>query len=197
MYFSPSQKGFFSDVAFPDCFEVSRDIHNTVMDKVREGKVIDVDVDGYPIAVDPAKPVVVETIDSVYNARLNKLNEAYETAAAKLKYTYPTTETDTWYMQLNEAVAYKTWQQGGSVGQPPATPFLTILLAGRQEGGVPGDMADLVARVLGLNGIYIPLLAQITAIRHVADKALKAAKAVGDIPALKLVTWDFVSVFQQ
>ncbi len=196
MYFSPSAKQFFDSQVVPDAFEVTNEIHNYILDQLRLGKVIDVDQDGMPIAVTPVRPTQPETVESVYLDQLRKLNEAYETAANQLKFTYPTTETDTWYMQFNEAITYKQWMVTGSVGEPPSTPFLSILLASRQEGGVPGDMADLVARVLGLNAIYTPLLARLTGMRHVADKALKVAKAVDDIAALKLVSWDFMSIFQ-
>lgn len=198
MYFSPSTKDFYDSPVIPDCFEVSPAIHNYILEQVGKGKIIELDVDNMPIAVSPP-PTNTEptTVEGVYQWRLGLLNTAYEAAASFLKSTYPATETDTWYRQLNEAALYQTWVTGGAVGNPPPTQFLDILLSERQSGGVTGDMMDLVTRILGLNSVYTPLLASLTGHRHVAEKALNNARSVGDIPALKLVSWDFMSIFSR
>lgn len=105
---------------------------------------------------------------------------------------YPEAETKTWTLQVTEARSYQAWLDAGSVGEAPATPFLTELNEGRVAAGVGEGLEDLVSRVLANDAVYSPAVAGFTAYRHGIEKQLRTAEALGDDAAFNAISWIFV-----
>lgn len=190
MYFSPSQLGFFDSPAFADCKQVSDEVHNAIMDVVSLGGQIAADENGDPVAVHPASAAPM-TIQDVFDTKLKQCNAEYEQAVAALRGEYPFSETTTWPVQIKEAQEYAAWRAAGSVGNPPATPFLTDLSNERDARDVGAGLEDLVDRVIANNEVYGPEMARLTAIRHDAELELYTALSSNNQSAVEAVTWSY------
>lgn len=194
MYFSPSQLALFDSPVFDDCKSISNELHNELVAKMATGEQLLADNDGNPYTETIVVNTPPLTLQELFTERLHKLDTDYEFASGYLRTGYPESETATWTLQVMEATRYQTWITEGSIGTPPPVQFLTYLLAGRQQGGVPGDLTELVGRVIANNNIYTPLLALMTGHRHAAEKALKLALSQNDQPGVEAITWDFIAI---
>lgn len=197
-FFSPSRKGLFNQPVGEDSVELTEEVASALMLELSAGKLLDVDVDGNPVAVlAPVQPTPEEQLLALpiaerMVAQLARLNQDYDAATAILNIDYPDSETRTWTLQVTEARAYKAWIDAGRVGDAPECPFLIDLNDGRVAAGVGDGFEDLVTRVLHNNSIYSPALAAFTAYRHGVEKQLRTAAALGDDEAFNAITWNFV-----
>ena len=190
MYFSASNNAFIDSEQWPDCLLVPDELHNQIIEQVRQGRILSSDVDGMPITLDPPPPPALTPTEQLLSHIAN-LNSDYERAFAQVRKTYPTSEATTWPVQLTEAREYDIWRQGGRVGDPPATPFLTTLTASRDALGVGAGLEDLVDRVLANNSIFEPAIGELTARRHRAELTMWAHFQNNDLASALAVTWDF------
>lgn len=197
MYFSPSMLALYDSPAVDDCKPITDLLHNELVAKIKLGEVLLADNSGNPYteAVIYTPPPL--TLNELFAVRIDNLDKDYEFASGYLRTGYPSSETATWTLQVMEAGRYKDWVDGGSVGPAPSVQFLTYLLVGRQQGGVEGDLLELVNRVIVNNNIYTPLLALMTGHRHAAEKALKLALSQNDRPGVEAITWDFIGLIPQ
>lgn len=193
MYFSAKNLAFINVASFwEDNVEVSDELHNTLMAELASGRILAADKDGNPITSE-APPVPELSKEQLTSNRMYELNRDYEQEVSKLQATYSITEISTWPLQLMEAVPYTAWHKAGSKGTPPETPFLSGLVAARNEQGIEGDLWSLVDSIIAKNDAYSPELTRVTAIRQAAEKALLLAKEVGDVQDIKDVTWSFTA----
>lgn len=196
-YFSPSRKGLFNIPVGDDCILLSEETANTLLAAMAEGKLLDADNEGNPITVDaPRVPTQEEQylalpIAERLTVQLGKLNRDYDEVVAMLSRDYPTSEIQTWTIQVTEARAYKQWADAGRSGDAPATPFLTQLNAGRVEAGVGEGFDDLVDRILANDAVYSPVIAGYTAYRHGIEKQLTEAAYLEDEDGFNAITWVF------
>lgn len=190
MFFSPSRLGFFLEPFGNDSVEVSDDVYHDAMDKLGKNYTLSADSKGQPVL---SAPVVPEpTLEVLFPQLVRTLNANYETAAAKLRGTYPFTETSTWPQQIDQAKAYDTWRKAGrDSATRPDIEFLEDLNAQRTAVGVGSGLEDLVERILANNAMYSPAISELTANRHAAEQALTIAYMQKDMTALKAVKWDF------
>lgn len=190
MFFSASNKAFINNPIWPDCIEVDGDTHNAIMAKLNKGYSLGADDKGLPIAIEPP-PVPAPTLDEVFKLQLRSLNSGYDVAVALLRGSYPFSETTTWPVQVAEALTYDAWRKAGRVGTVPDTPFLSDLTEQRTARGVGAGLEDLIDRVLNNNSLYSPAISYLTAVRHAAEQALRAAQAAGNVADVKAVVWDY------
>lgn len=188
MYFSANELAFINQPLWEDCVEVTDELHNQILAEIAQGRELSADENGMPITL-AREPEPPATINERFLQRMKDLNLDYEHAVASLRDTYPMSEATTWPVQLAEAKLYRAWEDGGSVGDPPLTPFLTDLTSARSALGVGDGLADLVMRIFNNDAIYSPAIALLTAKRHAAEKAMTVAKYYNDLEALEAVTW--------
>lgn len=195
-FFSASRLGLFN-MPVGDAVELSEEVAAALTAELVAGKVLSVDVEGNPIAVDaPYVPTPEETLLAMpiaerLVARISQLNRDYDQAAGVLSVDYPEAETKTWTLQVTEARTYQAWIDGGRVGEAPATPFLTDLNDGRVAAGVGDGFEDLVTRVLYNDSIYSPAMAAFTSYRHGIEKQLNVAAEALDDATFNAITWSF------
>jgi len=195
-FFSASRLGLFN-MPVGDAVELSEEVAAALTAELVAGKVLSVDAEGNPIAVEaPQAPSYEEIFLSKPIAerlaiQLGRLNADYDQAVAVLNSDYPTAETHTWTLQVTEAREYQAWIDGGRVGDAPATPFLAELNEGRVAANVGEGFEDLVSRVLANDAVYSPALAAFTAYRHGIEKQLRTAEVVGDDAAFNAISWTF------
>ena len=196
MYFSPSKLAFINvSTAWPDCAEVTEVVYEEISAKVR-ARTHTLGASGNsPVAV-PNPETPVATVDQVFQSRLQSLNSDYEFAIGQLHSTYPLSETISWTDQVREARAHNEWiASGADEGSAPETPFIDNLIAARAAGGITDTKNDLTVRIVMLHGLITPPFAQMTGIRHVAERALDAAKVSANaIEALNTVAWNFAPI---
>jgi hypothetical protein len=190
MFFSAENKSFIGSPIWPDCVEVSDVTAAEIMELVGKGYSLEADAAGLPVAISPGDLPAPDIRDR-FDERLDTLNSDYEVAFSMLRDTYPLSETTTWTIQSDEAVAFDAWRTAGRIGSPPLTPLLTDLTAARGALGVGAGLEDLVNRVLNNTNIYIPAVAILTAKRHAAEQSLTIARMQNDFTALNAVTWEF------
>lgn len=190
MYFSASNNAFIDSPHWPDCVEVTDQLHNQIVDEIRQGRILSADENGQPITLDPPPPPELTPEQKVLS-HIQNLNGAYEQAFAQVRSTYPVSEASTWPVQLSEARTYDAWRQAGRVGDAPVTPFLTELTAARDALGVGTGLEDLVDRVLNNNAIFEPAITELTARRHSAEISIWTLFNGGDLTGALAVTWDF------
>lgn len=198
MYFDPHSKEFYNTRISQDCVQLSSERFQTLLAARRQGKIIIVDVDtGEVIATDPP-PVEIppESLEMVFHRRMNDLGSEYEVAFSAIRSTYPAAESTTWDRQATEAELYHAWVEGGRVGTAPPTPFIDDLNTYRTKYGVGSGKDDLVERILNNSAAFRPAIANITAARHAAEKALNAAFIAQDMTALKAVGWNLLANLQ-
>lgn len=195
-FFSASRLGLFN-MPVGDAVELSEEVAAALTAELVAGKVLSVDAEGNPIAVEaPQAPSYEEIFLSKPIAerlaiQLGRLNADYDQAVAVLNSDYPTAETHTWALQVTEAREYQAWIDGGRVGDAPTTPFLAELNEGRVAANVGEGFEDLVSRVLANDAVYSPALAAFTAYRHGIEKQLRTAEVVGDDAAFNAISWTF------
>ncbi|WP_129138779.1 hypothetical protein [Modicisalibacter coralii] len=116
---------------------------------------------------------------------LARLNDDYNALVEPMIKWYPETEQKTWNAQEAEAKAYQAWIDDGSGGDPPATPKLSGILAGRSPDGSE-TMADLVAKVLNKVEQYSQAL-ELMGRRQRGENLIAAAETPEEARA---VTWE-------
>jgi hypothetical protein len=197
-YFSPSRKGLFNLPVGDDSVLLTEEVAAALMTDLSAGKLLDVDGEGNPITVDapyvptPEEEYLAKPLAERLTIQIARLNADYDAAASILSADYPEAETKTWTLQVTEARSYQAWLDAGSVGEAPATPFLTELNEGRVAAGVGEGFEDLVARILHKDSIYSPAMAAFTSYRHGIEKRLHDAVSVNDEAGFNAITWSFV-----
>jgi len=188
-FFSASRLGLFN-MPVGDAVELSEEVAAALTAELVAGKVLSVDAEGNPIAVEaPQAPSYEEIFLSKPIAerlaiQLGRLNADYDQAVAVLNSDYPAAETHTWTLQVTEAREYQAWIDGGRVGDAE-------LNEGRIAANVGEGFEDLVSRVLANDAVYSPALAAFTAYRHGIEKQLRTAEVVGDDAAFNAISWTF------
>jgi hypothetical protein len=127
---------------------------------------------------------------------LDRLNADYTTAVNFIRADYPEAELITWTMQRTEAKAYLAWENAGSKGTPPDTPFLVQLNAERTAMQVGDGMVDLVNRIINNDAFYTPAMAKLTAMRHGFEKQLNAFTTLEQVASIDWVFPNLVAEAQ-
>jgi hypothetical protein len=122
------------------------------------------------------------------HSRAIEVNRDYDTAVASLQDGWPDYEVITWTYQAAEARVYQAWLDAGGEGTPPAIPFLEQLNEHRATGGIVEPLTELVRKVLLNANYYTRIVSELTAKRHVAERALYGASTMEELMA---ITWDF------
>lgn len=107
MLFSKSTGGFYDLVIHgdnipADAVEITEVEHANLLYAQSQGKRIDADVNGKPIAVDP-----IQTLDDVKAQQIAKINASCNEFMSTIVAQYPPLEMQTWPNQLSEANAYQ------------------------------------------------------------------------------------------
>lgn len=131
-------------------------------------------------------PTEAELLDDAKAAQLREINDAYDEQMRPLIRTYPEIEREGWGEQKAEAKAYQAWIDAGSAGNPPATPTLEFILAGRNGADGTETLAELVGKVLD-NVVRFQAAQEMTGYRHRLEKRIFAAETVD---AVRAVTWE-------
>jgi hypothetical protein len=201
MYYSPSRNAFINDgTIWADVVAVPEEDYQRILSELQAGRILTSDESGNPITIEPpiAEPVIVP-LKTVFDLRVQKLNEDYDFAVDYIKSGYPLAETITWPVQVVDARMVKSWlaeDQSRVVADFPRelAPFLYDLAMSRIAKGLESDLLDLTNRVLHNDSQFSPAMALFTAERHAAEKRLVAAYTANDRAALEAVTWSFYLV---
>ncbi|MBS3670212.1 hypothetical protein [Vreelandella boliviensis] len=117
-----------------------------------------------------------EKLAAAKAAKIKEINDAYTAEAQPLIKEYPEVEQQTWALQDAEAKAYLAWHDDQQ-GDPPATPVLDQILAGRNGDDGTETMHELCIAVRG-NAEMFTQFQQLTGRRQRLVKAVRAAEAV-------------------
>lgn len=107
--------------------------------------------------------------------RLAELNASYEMAVMQLRKSYPDAEASTWPDQARDAREYDRWEREGRQGEQPTLTFLEPLHVHREALGIVGSLSELAASILAYDSEYRLSVAQLTARRQAAERAIHAA----------------------
>ncbi|MGQ7253991.1 hypothetical protein [Vreelandella titanicae] len=117
-------------------------------------------------------------------AKIKEINDAYTADAQPLIKEYPEVEQQTWALQDAEAKAYLAWHDDQQ-GDPPATPVLNQILAGRNGEDGTETMHELCIAVRG-NAEMFTQFQQLTGRRQRLVKQVRGAETV---EAVDVVEW--------
>lgn len=115
----------------------------------------------------------LELLNEAQAAKIAEINAAYTEHAEPLIREYPQVEQATWLAQENEARAYLEWHAAQS-GEPPATPVLTQILAGRNGDDGAETMVELCVAVMN-NADMFTTFQTLTGRRQRLVKQVRAA----------------------
>ena len=193
MFFRPSDGEFFSFKGDPSWVEISSQDVKSLLAEKRKGKKLRYDSGvGKIVAEEQSSPSVKQpALAARYRQRLKQLNTEYEIAINQLTAGYPIGEIQSWDRQEEQARQYDAWLRKGQVGLEPPTPFIDILLYGRQQMGVAETKEQLVGKILRNANLFAPAVATLTAIRHGAEKQIEQALVLGNRQMLEAVVWKF------
>lgn len=138
------------------------------------------------VASGDVTPAPVPNLDAEKAKQLRKLNDDYVAAIRPLIKSCPEVEREGWGEQKAEAQAYQAWIDAGSAGDPPATPTLDYILAGRNGEDGTETLAELVGKVLA-NVARFQAAQELTGKRHRLEKRIEQAKSVEEVQA---VVWE-------
>ena len=128
-------------------------------------------------------PTAAEKLKQAKRQQLRKLNDDYDAAIRPLIKSYPEVEREGWGEQKVEAQAYQAWIDAGSAGDPPATPTLDYILAGRNGEDGTETLAELVGKVLA-NVARFQAAQELTGKRHRLKKRIEQAETVEEVQAV-------------
>lgn len=195
-YYSPLTKKLYDFKIDDGAKEITAKRFSDLLNLISEGYVLSEDSTGMPLASKPVEEPTPElTPTEIYNHRMYQLNNDYEMTCRVIRGEYPKSETDTWPVQLPEAIAYMSWIHTGKQGPSPTLYFLDVLSDERTSVSVGDGLEDLARRVLANAQVYNQYMAKATAIRHAAEKQLKVALSTDRLDLINSVTWDFTSTF--
>lgn len=124
-----------------------------------------------------------ELLADAQAAKIKQINDAYSAAAKPLVKDYPEVEQQTWALQDAEAKAFLAWHDDQQ-GDPPATPVLDQILAGRNGDEGSETMHELCIAVRG-NADMFTQFQQLTGRRQRLVKTVRAAKTEDQANAVK------------
>ena len=134
-------------------------------------------------AYEPPSPE--ELLAAAQARQILAINDAYSQAVAPLIKDYPSPEPLSWAHQDAEAQAYLAWHAAGEQGDPPATPVLDRILAGRNGDDGTETMLEL-CQAVERNAEMFRQAQELTGLRQRLVKAVRAAKTVEQV---KAVVW--------
>ncbi len=134
-------------------------------------------------AYEPPSPE--ELLEAAQARQILAINDAYSQAVAPLIKDYPSPEPLSWAHQDAEAQAYLAWHAAGEQGDPPATPVLDRILAGRNGDDGTETMLEL-CQAVERNAEMFRQAQELTGLRQRLVKAVRAAKTVEQV---KAVVW--------
>ncbi|MAX33213.1 MAG: hypothetical protein CME72_09135 [Halomonadaceae bacterium] len=152
---------------------VSNELYSDVQQWIDEGNTL-AEFDGYPDT---------RALDDVKEARLEAINDAYNEQMRPLIKSYPEIEREGWGEQKTEAQAYQDWLDAGGAGEPPSTPTLKYILAGRNGDDGTETLAELVGKVLA-NVATFQESQELTGKRHRLEKAINNAATKAEVEAV-------------
>ncbi|WP_445012167.1 hypothetical protein [Vreelandella stevensii] len=114
-----------------------------------------------------------ELLAEAQKTKIAEINAAYTEQAEPLIREYPQVEQATWLAQENEARAYLAWHAAQS-GEPPVTPVLTQILAGRNGHDGAETMVELCVAVMN-NADMFTTFQTLTGRRQRLVKQVRAA----------------------
>lgn len=117
-------------------------------------------------------------------AKIKEINDAYTAEAQPLIKDYPEVEQQTWALQDAEAKAYLAWH-GDQQGDPPATPVLDNILAGRNGANGTETLYELCLAVHE----NAQLFTQFQELTGKRQRLVKDVKAQTTEAAAKNVKW--------
>ncbi|WP_252109040.1 MULTISPECIES: hypothetical protein [unclassified Halomonas] len=141
----------------------------------------------FELAAQTAEPYVPDEAEELKSAiadKIEEINAAYTAAVTPMIRDYPEIEQSTWWAQEGEARAYLAWfdeQQG----EPPATPVLDNILAGRNGDDGSETLWELCLAVME-NAAMFTQAQQMTGKRQ---RLAKQARSVETRDALDAIDW--------
>ncbi|EGJ50262.1 hypothetical protein [Desulfocurvibacter africanus] len=166
-YYSPDTRGFYLEGlhAIPaNAVEITAEEHRALLDAQAQGKVIQPDADGRPVAVVPP----AASVESLIVAKRAEIRDAADAALADLMAEYGVAERASWDQQAAEADAL--------AGAPGAsTPLLSAIATARGM-----DVATLAQRVRDNRVSWIARSGQVIGQRLAYQDALDAAKVLAE-----------------
>lgn len=123
------------------------------------------------------------TLSDHKEVRIAEINDAYSEAASPLIKGYPEIETKTWPQQDSEARAYLGWHASGEQGDPPITPVLDRILAGR-NGNDGSETLYQLCQAVKVNAEMFTAAQEMTGLRQRLVKQIRAAETVEEVLAV-------------
>ncbi|EGJ49061.1 hypothetical protein [Desulfocurvibacter africanus] len=166
-YYSPDTRGFYLEGlhAIPaNAVEITVEEHRALLAAQAQGKTIQPDQDGRPVAVEPPAP----GMEAVIAAKRAEIRDAADAALADLMAEYGVAERASWDQQAAEADALAA-DAGAS------TPLLSAIAMARGM-----DVATLAQRVRDNRVSWIARSGQVIGQRLAYQDALDAAKALAE-----------------
>ncbi|MCE8042423.1 hypothetical protein HOP60_09685 [Halomonas daqingensis] len=128
-------------------------------------------------------PTPAELLEAAQAAQILAINNAYSAAVAPLIKDYPQPEPLSWAHQDAEAQAYLAWHASGEQGDPPATPVLDRILAGRNGDDGTETMLEL-CQAVERNAQQFRQAQELTGLRQRLVKAVRNAETVEEVEAV-------------
>lgn len=122
-------------------------------------------------------------LDDAKALQTRKINDAYTAAAAPLIRDYPELETKTWPQQDAEASTYLSWHDDGEQDDPPATPVLDRILAGRNGDDGTETLYELCLAVRA-NAELFTQAQELTGRRQRLVRQIRQAETVEEVEAV-------------
>ena len=130
-------------------------------------------------------PTPAELLEAAQARQILAINDAYSAAVAPLIRDYPEVETKSWPQQDAESVAYIAWHEDGAQGDPPSTPVLDRILAGRNGDDGEETMLEL-CHAVRVNAAAFAQAQELTGLRQRLVKAVRQAQTVEEV---EQITW--------
>lgn len=126
-----------------------------------------------------------EALNQAKAEKVAEINAAYQQAVGSLITEYPDPEPLSWAHQDTEARAYIKWHDDGEQDDPPETPVLDAILAGRNGADGTETLLELSQAVRANAAAFIQVQ-QLTGKRQRLTKAIDAAVSVNDV---EMIHW--------
>lgn len=147
-----------------DSVEITDAEHRFLLAAQAQGKVIQPDANGRPVAVDPSAPDRA----TVYSAKQNVIRDSADTFLAGLATEYGTLERQTWDQQAQEATALHA---------DSAAPAPLIRAIASARGMAPEMLAQ---RIITNRAAWVAISGHVVGQRLAYQDALEATAAIAD-----------------